>query len=201
MTTPIIEKNQSVANALTSAANAICRQYTAFLEEWQTLGLPGELPAVDRIRSLCSKPEHSVREWIYQNTPTLKSLPLEKEAVLKMIEVPDIRQLEQLAWDINHARPSADVPYIFFVTDGAKVSIASGFKEYVESKSKVIISGRKAEAQRRAEELMAQLNDFAKDFPELPLMMYQSGSTDYLFMQDGPRKPITFSKVLLSRVR
>ena len=128
-------------------------------------------------------PEEFVREQLYQENATLKSLPLKKEHVLAMIELPSgfnrwVASLNGLSFA---SRFLGDVQDRFLSLKNGKVELSSDFEEWVTQSTSVYASEEEAQALKEAQAILKQLEDFQQKYPSVRVLPAEAEHSPTLF--------------------
>lgn len=150
------------------AAPEIRQRFQNLLDAWARLGFAPENEITDaNAEQICKEPETHVRKLMYDNSSALKSLPLKKESVLAMIELPAgtaefTEAAKMVAWAFAHST----VPGSVVAIEGGKAVLSARWEAWLDGQTRRFAQGRQAEALDLVNHIEKLAKELQAGFPD-----------------------------------
>ncbi len=167
-------------------APEIRQRFQNLLDAWARLGFAPENGITDaNAERICKEPETHVRKLMYDNSPALKSLPLKKESVLAMIELPAgtaefAEAAKMVAWAFAHSA----VPGSVVAIEGGKAVLSAKWEAWLDGQTRRFAHGRQTEALDLVNRMEALAKELQAKYPDA-VWWGKDGSTSVFYTSDG----------------
>lgn len=143
--------------------------YQGAYDAYQALGLQKQLVSIDDL--IFPQPEAQIRELMFEENNTLKTLPLKKESVLAMIELgPGFDTFARWANNVIASSGRHSVNTALFSIVGGVVTLSPALNQYVADQTSLYATTAEESLLSEAQALFTQLQAFQQAHPKLRVL-------------------------------
>jgi hypothetical protein len=177
----VLHQNTTNAGELRGNHKRQAEIYQGIYDAHEALGLKASIAKVSELR--IHNPEEYVREAIYRENQMLQSLPLKKEAVLQMIELPAafsafVTAVNGLKWA---DRFLGAIEERFINIENGRVLLSPDFEQWVTDKTSTYATEEEAQALQEAKDIFDQLQDFQQKYDQVRILPAEIENSPTLF--------------------